>query len=56
MTIPNLDALVARYGENARVIDAILWERERKAAQARAELWREPVWLVDVETNETKGT
>lgn len=32
MTIPGLDLLVARYGENARVIDVILAERALRQA------------------------
>lgn len=32
MTIPDLDLLVARYGENARVIDVILAERALRQA------------------------
>ena len=36
MSIPDLDLLVARYGPEARVIEVIQAEREKRAAQKAA--------------------
>lgn len=36
MTIPDLDLLVARYGPEARVIEVIEAEHEKRAAQKAA--------------------